>query len=153
MSKQTEQHLLFNIPKNLIKTCSEALSSAKHTDVEVYDLVTTRYTISDKELLRKIQLLCFYSKQPVDVKRATVHYITYSINGNYDIELHTDKCNTTIIIYIEKSDQIKETFYVENNKIQGDELWENGGLIMKHEAEHRGSFSGSGFRSVLCIFY
>ena len=143
MSKQTKQHLLFNIPNNLIKNCSEALSSTKHTDVEVYDQATTRYTISDKDLHRKIQLLCFYSNQPVDLKRATVHYITYSVKGHYDIESHTDQCDNTIIIYLDKSDRIKETFYVENNAIQGDELWKNGGLIMKHEAVHRCSFSGS----------
>ena len=153
MSKQTDQYLLFNIHNNLIKNCSEALSSTKHTDAEIYDQVTTRYTISNDDLLKKIQLLCFYSNQLVDIKQATVHYITYSLKGHYDIESHTDQCDNTIIIYLDKSDQIKETFYVENNAIQGDELWKNGGLIMKHEAEHRGSFSGSGFRSVLCIFY
>ena len=149
----SKTHNLFTIPANVISSCLAVLREHKFTDVDVYDKTTTRFTVTDKNIIDCIQPLCDCSNQTVNLNLATIHYIKYELNGNYEVTPHTDVCDNTIIIYMDKDPNIRENFYVENNMISGDSLWKFRGLHMKNESKHWGHYSGKGVREVLCIFY
>lgn len=154
MSKTNETHKIFNIPTHLLNNVHKLLDEHCFTESETdkYDEETTRFTITNDNLLSKIKLLCFYSNETVDLSKSTVHYIKYHIKDSYNIEKHTDQCEKTFIFYLNKEQNIKEHFYIETNPVSGDELWNNGGLIMYKEAEHYGNYIGSGYRDVICVF-
>ena len=148
-------HKLFPVPLPLIVNVSTILKNHQYNQkqVDIYDDETTRYTVEDELLLQKIRLLCFYSNENIDMNKCTVHYIKYNIDNRYIIKKHTDRCEKTFIFYLEKDPKIQDHFYVEDEYITDTELWTNRGLAMNQEAQHWGEYSGSGSRSILCVFY
>jgi len=155
MAKQQSKHQLFNVPKNLISNTLDYLRKFNYNDevIDHYDQQTIRYTVTDKNLLHKIRLLCFYSNENIDFNSTNVHYIRYTLDGEYTIEDHDDRCDNSIIFYLNKDDDIKDEFHVENIQIHNDSLWKHGGLIMRNQAKHGGKIYGKGKRDVLCVFY
>lgn len=156
-----KNYSLVNIDNDLIKECHLSLQNHKFNDnnIEYYDDITTMYNINlnennyDKEnIIKNIEKICS-SFKIIDTNRITLQYTKYNIKDEYIIEPHKDYCQNTIIIYLNKNPNIKEIFTINNDEIQGDDLWANGGLIMNDEAIHSGKYIGSGIREIMCIFY
>ena len=80
-----------------------------------------------------------------------LHYIEYTIKESYEVDIHNDNCENTIIIFLEKDKDITDKFMVEFENVEED-YWKCGGMLMSGCPEHEVIINGSGKRDVLCIF-
>ena len=127
---------------------------------EKYDDYCSRSNIKIPfNIVKKIYCL---TNLPYPIKQNTniYHYIKYNINKSYDLSPHNDGCKITIIIYLNKDQNIKENFYIENKLVKENYWSENndtyGCLVMWSDdnegANHYGKILGSGSREILCLF-
>ena len=84
-------------------------------------------------------------------------HIKYNLkNENYHITEHNDNTEYTIIIYLDKSPDISDKFWVNNTMIRED-VWNPSktnykAIIFWGNASHYGYIFGNGKRELLCIF-
>jgi hypothetical protein len=155
-----EPYSIFNVPLETRQKFNlfikEKLINNKNSciDKDIYDKHTTRYIIEDIKVIDKIKSVLTNTSIDVDlyVKSITIHYINYNIDGPYRISRHSDNCDKTVIIYLDKSESVKDTFIVENSNVNMSKCWEDGGLYFSGNAVHSGMISGSGYREIICIF-
>ena len=141
---------LFTVPKNTIPKLS-----LYKGDWEKFDEHCFRKNVDLKSKNIYSILKCQNLFQNYKIKNYTVHYIKYNICEYYSIEKHQDSCDITIIIYLNKEDNISDTFYVGDINIQNN--WSNhknhyDSLIMWQNPMHHGEIIGNGKRDILCIF-
>lgn len=147
-------HQVFTIPRNILSTLPEA------DTWEVYDEECSRADIKlNDDILDKI-LSCSETNLFRNEEKYTIHRVKYSTeysnNDYYSIDEHEDNCRFTIIIYLEKSLQIRDEFWVGKNKIKED-LWSKKsntykGLIFWGNSPHKGKIFGKGKRDIICFF-
>eukprot|EP00930_Biecheleria_cincta_P003579 TRINITY_DN104511_c0_g1_i1.p1 TRINITY_DN104511_c0_g1~~TRINITY_DN104511_c0_g1_i1.p1 ORF type:complete len:111 (+),score=7.80 TRINITY_DN104511_c0_g1_i1:274-606(+) len=85
--------------------------------------------------------------------RHSLQYIKYKLQHGYDIEEHRDDDarKATILIYLKKSPKIKDTLFVNRQKVPG-QRWKRGGIAFFNRARHSCEFQGSGEREILSVF-
>ena len=143
---------VFSIPKHLIpKTFPAPISWEKYDencirgDLKFNDNVIDSILSLSKTKIKRTK------------KEYTVHHVKYSLNNKpYMIDEHQDWCKFTIIVYLDKSDEVTDEFWVENEKVK-DDLWESSDstykcLIFWGNVPHHGKVFGKGKRDILCIF-
>ena len=90
-------------------------------------------------------------------KNYTVHYVKYSINDTpYIIDEHQDWCKFTLIVYLDKSPEVSDEFWVNDEKVE-ENVWVTNDnnykcLAFWGNAPHRGKVFGKGKRDILCFF-
>ena len=152
---------LFTIPKDSLIKCHNLIKDYKFNDfdIEYFDDTTTMFSMNsinfdNKYIFDEIKKIYSYSEIPfINIDNMTVQYTKYNIKDEYIIKPHKDNCQNTIIIYLDKDPNIKETFIVSDKEINGSDLWSHGGLIMTNELMHSGKYIGTGTREILCLFY
>lgn len=147
-------HQVFSIPRNILSNLPEG------DTWEEYDEECSRADIKlNDDILDKI---LSYSNTNLNrnEKRYTVHKVKYSTeysnNDYYSISEHEDNCRFTIIIYLKKSPQIRDEFWVGEHKVKAN-LWSKNpntfkGLIFWGNSPHKGKIFGKGKRDIICFF-
>ena len=146
------KYKVFTIPRNII---NQNLPRPKKW--EKFDHECKRANIKlDDNTLDKI--LSYSGKNFLrNGDNYTIHRIKYNLKeGEYIIDEHQDSCKFTIIIYIEKSPEIKDDFWVGNSNIK-ENVWskkenEYNCLIFWGNSPHKGKIYGKGNREILCFF-
>lgn len=124
-----------------------------HVEKEDFDDACTKYHYINLNFLNR---LCFILKEYInnDIVLYTdisVQKIIYDIQHNeYEIEEHVDGCENSYILYLDKDETIKDSFYVEKRKVWN--LWKGNKLLRFDSKKHHGKIYGKGKREVLCIF-
>jgi len=144
------QYHLFTIPKNYIPKLSKLTNEWDKYDDNCY-----RNNINiEKDVIYSI-INCQPNLKNCNIDNYTTHYIKYNITEKYTIDEHVDSSDITIIVYLNKDENIRETFYV--NNINTKHNWRNNkykyhSLIMWNNPKHKGTITGSGKRNILCFF-
>lgn len=157
---------VFQFPKTLIPNLRDIKynifkwnkydDQCKRRDIS-FDNFNKILTFSDTCFISpKKQLLTVTPKLVGSKTNFTVHHIIYNISKQYDITNHKDYCNVTVIIYLNKDKGIKDSFWINNNKVNED-FWnpDEGyykALIFWGNLEHHGIINGCGEREILCFF-
>ena len=92
----------------------------------------------------------------VTTSNLLTHYIEYNINDRYEITRHHDNCTLTIIIYIYKDMNVKDEFYINDERYNENRWNENDSykvLAFNGYNEHWGKLTGKGIRKVLVFHY
>lgn len=137
------------IPQSLPNPCSWETydEECKRAEIKLNDDVLDRIlSLSKTNLVRK-------------TNKYTVHRVKYYLeeeNKPYDIDEHQDNCKFTLILYLDKSPEVRDEFWVGNNKVT-ENLWSNNpnkvnGLIFWGNMPHKGKIFGRGKRDILCFF-
>lgn len=140
---------IFEIPKNIIPNLEN------ENKWEKFDEECNRRNVDLKHILKQIIDYSNLKIEPNDMK-TTVHHIIYNLKyGEYRIENHQDFCYYTLIVYLNRDDNIEDEFYI------------NDVLVEKHipqidnfrctlfwgNSPHHGVINGIGKRQVLCFFF
>ena len=146
---------VFSIPKEVIP-----LRLPNPKKWETYDDECNRAEIklNDNVLDRILSL----SKTNLfrDEKKYTTHRVKYSLKnenqGFYSIDEHQDSCKFTLIVYLDKSPEVRDEFWVGNNQIE-ENLWSGNNNTYKclsfwGNSLHKGKIFGKGHRDILCFF-
>ena len=146
---------VFSIPKEVIP---QRLPNPKRW--ETYDTECNRAEIklNDNVLDRILSL----SKTNLfrDEKKYTTHRVKYSLknenNQYYSIDEHQDSCKFTLIVYLNKSPEVRDEFWVGNKKVNEDVWSKNENkincLAFWGNSLHKGKIFGKGKRDILCFF-
>lgn len=145
---------VFQISKSLIPN----FNTHKLQEWEIYDKECKRKNINIENKILNNILNIKELNNNINIKyNHVVQYIKYDlINDEYHISKHYDNCKYTIIIYLNKTDNITDKFFIENKSITQN-LWNQTdttytGLIFWGNALHEGYIYGNGTREILCIF-
>ena len=142
---------VFSIPKSFIpkipnpKKWEKYDDNCNRGDIKLDDSVLDNILSLSKTRLKRSK------------KDYTVHHVKYSINDTpYIIEEHQDWCKFTIIVYLDKSPEVNDEFWVDDEKIEED-LWKTNEtkykcLVFWGNAPHHGKVFGKGKRNILCFF-
>ena len=143
---------VFSIPKDIIPN-----TLPNPQTWERYDANCNRGDIKlDDSILDKI-LSFSNTRLKRNKKNYTVHYVKYSINDTpYIIDEHQDWCKFTLIVYLDKSPEVSDEFWVNDEKVE-ENVWVTNGnnykcLAFWGNAPHRGKVFGKGKRDILCFF-
>ena len=143
---------VFSIPKHLIP---ETIPNPKSWDK--YDDNCNRGDINLNDSVIDNILSFSNIKLKRTKKEYTVHHVKYSINETpYIIDEHQDWCKLTLIVYIDKSPDIKDEFWVGNDRVE-ENVWLTSDTTYKclafwGNAPHHGKIFGKGKRDILCFF-
>jgi len=93
-------------------------------------------------------------------KDFNIHHIKYNFDDNdnpYTIDEHQDWCKFTIIVYLNKSKEVRDEFWVEGTRVKED-VWDRSESTYKclafwGNASHYGKIYGKGKREILCFFF
>ena len=92
-----------------------------------------------------------------DENNLTTHYIEYNIKKSYEITKHKDYCDITVLVYLDKDEDIKDTFYVCDKKCRKEkwDIQENSYAVLAFNGwdDHWGNLKGTGFRSIMAFHY
>lgn len=146
---------VFSIPKEVIPQ-----KKTNPKEWEIYDDDCNRADIKlNDDVLDRILSLSGTNLFR-DEQKYTIHRVKYNIKSKddefYSIDEHQDSCKFTLIVYLEKSQEIRDEFWVGNNKVN-ENVWANNEKIFKclafwGNAPHRGKIFGRGKRDILCFF-
>ena len=126
-------HALFHIPKDII---TPHINDSQTFKWNKYDESCQRTTITIPPNIVK-DIYAFTDLPNTSINdQYLAHYIKYNITNEYQIDPHYDSCRVTIIIYLRKNKSIKDSFYVDNKRV--DNCWSNkddtyGCLVMWRE--------------------
>lgn len=139
---------IFEIPKKIIP------SLENENNWFIYDDECKRREVYTENILNDI-INCIDYKMNLEENKLTIHHVVYNLKyKNYELEKHRDASKYTIIIYLERDEAIKDSFYV-NDVLVDDYVPKNDnykGIIFWDNAYHHGTFKGNGNREVLCFF-
>ena len=143
---------VFSIPKNIIPN---TLPNPKRW--EKYDDNCNRGDIKLNDSVLD-EILSFSNTRLKRTKKDyTIHHVKYSINNvPYIIDEHQDWCKFTLIVYLDKSPDIKDEFWVDDDRVE-ENVWSTNNTTYKclafwGNAPHRGKVFGKGKRDILCFF-
>ena len=148
-------HEVFSIPKTTIPN-----KFFKINNWEKYDENCLRGHIKINMLTNSTldNILSYCNVNLKKTREYTIHNIKYSLRGKelYEISNHEDNCYFTLIIYLNKSSEINDEFWINNIKIN-QPLWSNDTnmyncLVFWGNLPHKGNISGKGSREILCFF-
>lgn len=148
-------HEVFSIPKTTIPN-----KFFKINNWEKYDENCLRGHIKINNLTNIIlDNILKYNKSGLKrTKEYSIHNIKYSLRSKnfYEISKHEDNCYFTLIIYLHKSSEINDEFWVNNIKIN-EALWSEdcnmyNCLLFWGNLPHQGNIFGNGSREILCFF-
>ena len=119
---------ILNIPKSLVPSIEDLDEFSKHhLQKEYWGKETDMCEI--KDCFREKDIWKFFQKSLIwghlDTKDFSGHYITYNVDEEYVIDEHDDNMYATLLIYLEKDEEMEDEFWVEDHKIEG--RWENDG--------------------------
>lgn len=89
----------------------------------------------------------------------TIHFVRYDVDGQHTIDRHDDACYCTILIYLNKDDNLKDEFIVGDETVGStEERWSHDEGFLKAFAfwgcqPHQGKVEGYGRRDILAIFW
>ena len=143
---------VFSIPRELIpytlpnpKKWEKYDDNCNRGDIKLNDKVLDRILSFSRTRLRRSK------------KEYTVHHVKYNLNNKpYIIDEHQDWCKFTLIVYLDKSDEVTDEFWVGDDKVE-DNLWNATDstykcLMFWGNAPHHGKVFGKGKRDILCFF-
>ena len=145
---------VFEIPKKLIPNLEEQECEGwdiYDEECERNDLVLDGNTIN--KILELSKPYYKINSEPDHL----VQHIKYDVkNDEYEITEHDDNTEYTIIIYLDKSEEVTDKFWVEGNLVE-ENFWNPSkdnykAIIFWKNASHNGYIYGNGKRELLCIF-
>ena len=146
---------VFSIPKNILT--DGTLNPKKW---EKYDDECSRSEIKLKDKVLDNILSLSGTNLFRDEKNYTIHRVKYNLENEkdnfYSIDEHQDSCKFTLIVYLDKSPDVYDHFWVGNTKVNED-LWSKNTNTYKcltfwGNASHKGKIFGTGNRDILCFF-
>ena len=146
---------VFQIPQAIIPNLDEP--DPKNYEWEIYDDECRRRTLDNIASDDTIEKVLSLSGTNFISTGKTVHHIKYTLKKNkYDITKHQDSCRFTVIIYLNKDNDVKDRFWVNNNEVK-ENLWNSDkgkykAIIFWGNADHHGEILGNGNREILCFF-
>lgn len=157
-------HKFFNISKNdfdnFVKNEIDIICKNK-SNWEDYDKNCRRCIFKSSENMTNHIYKLSDLNIPIKVNDTIAHYVTYNIDGTYNLNRHNDACKITIIIYVNKTPNISETLYIEDNLVK-DNYWSQDEtqlrcMVMWSDDNEDGPYhsvimEGNGKREVLCLF-
>ena len=143
---------VFSIPKDIIPN-----TLPNPTKWEKYDDNCNRGDIKLNDSVLDEILSFSNTELKRTQKDLTVHHVKYSINNvPYIIDEHQDWCKFTLIVYLDKSSDIKDEFWVGDDRVE-ENVWSTSNTTYKclafwGNAPHHGKVFGKGKRDILCFF-
>lgn len=149
---------IFSIPCNIIPNL-DLNENGIEQFWEMYDdeCQRKRLYLNDKVLSSILSLSGLNFSPRNGGKKDVIQHIKYNLKkGKYIIDEHRDSSYITIIVYLTKSSEVSDQFWIENKKVDMNKVWENDDqyqcLIFWGNNLHHGKIHGKGNREILCFF-
>ena len=150
---------ILNIPKSLVPSIEDLDEFSKYRLQKEYwgketDMCEIQDFFTEKDIWKLFKNSLIWSH--LSTKDFSGHYITYNVDEVYSIDEHHDSAYATLVICLQKDEDIEDDFWVEDHKIEG--RWKYDGenyqaLLMLGCKSHHGILRGSGRRKVIAFFF
>ena len=162
----------YKIPKNIIDDNINTLITPEDTEIDYFGLGNNRINIYSNDLFKSIisnlklgwmseiiNMTNYIPFKPTGSFNLSMFYISYNIDKEHIIDTHSDYCDYTLIIYINKTNTIKDEFFIEEEKVNDPWIYYKNNskyynlIIFNGYKSHNGIIKGLGKRDVIVIHF